>query len=271
MDKRPIGVFDSGVGGLTVLREIMEMMPYEDVIYFGDTARIPYGSKSEQTVKKFAYQCAKFLYDKGVKTIVIACNTASAVAIDYLKDRFDIPVIGVIEPGARGAVEATKNGRIGVIGTYATIGSSAYQNKIMEKMPEAEIVGIPCPLFVPIVEEGWEYSEVAHLTARQYLIELMEHDVDSLVLGCTHYPILRHTIGQVLGERVRLVNPAFETAKELKETLRENNMTKNDFVKAVYRYYVSDAPEKFRRIGGNFLKKEIELLEEIQIDSIAAL
>lgn len=271
MDKRPIGVFDSGVGGLTVLREIMEMMPYEDVIYFGDTARIPYGSKSEQTVKKFAYQCAKFLYDKGVKTIVIACNTASAVAIDYLKDRFDIPVIGVIEPGARGAVEATKNGRIGVIGTYATIGSSAYQNKIMEKMPEAEIVGIPCPLFVPIVEEGWEYSEVARLTARQYLAELMEHDVDSLVLGCTHYPILRHTIGQVLGEKVRLVNPAFETAKELKETLRENNMTKNDFVKAVYRYYVSDAPEKFRRIGGNFLKKEIELLEEIQIDSIAAL
>ena len=271
MDKRPIGVFDSGVGGLTVLRDIMEMMPYEDVIYFGDTARIPYGSKSEQTVKKFAYQCAKFLYDKGVKTIVIACNTASAVAIDYLKDRFDIPVIGVIEPGARGAVEATKNGRIGVIGTYATIGSSAYQNKIMEKMPEAEIVGIPCPLFVPIVEEGWEYSEVARLTARQYLAELMEHDVDSLVLGCTHYPILRHTIGQVLGERVRLVNPAFETAKELKETLRENNITKNDFVKAVYRYYVSDAPEKFRRIGGNFLKKEIELLEEIQIDSIAAL
>ena len=271
MDKRPIGVFDSGVGGLTVLREIMEMMPYEDVIYFGDTARIPYGSKSEQTVKKFAYQCAKFLYDKGVKTIVIACNTASAVAIDYLKDRFDIPVIGVIEPGARGAVEATKNGRIGVIGTYATIGSSAYQNKIMEKMPEAEIVGIPCPLFVPIVEEGWEYSEVARLTARQYFTELMEHDVDSLVLGCTHYPILRHTIGQVLGERVRLVNPAFETAKELKEALRENNMTKNDFVKAVYRYYVSDAPEKFRRIGGNFLKKEIELLEEIQIDSIAAL
>lgn len=271
MDKRPIGVFDSGVGGLTVLREIMEMMPYEDVIYFGDTARIPYGSKSEQTVKKFACQCAKFLYDKGVKTIVIACNTASAVAIDYLKDRFDIPVIGVIEPGARGAVEATKNGRIGVIGTYATIGSSAYQNKIMEKMPEAEIVGIPCPLFVPIVEEGWEYSEVARLTARQYFTELMEHDVDSLVLGCTHYPILRHTIGQVLGEKVRLVNPAFETAKELKETLRENGMTKNDFVKAVYRYYVSDAPEKFRRIGGNFLKKEIELLEEIQIDSIAAL
>ena len=271
MDKRPIGVFDSGVGGLTVLREIMEMMPYEDVIYFGDTARIPYGSKSEQTVKKFAYQCAKFLYDKGVKTIVIACNTASAVAIDYLKDRFDIPVIGVIEPGARGAVEATKNGRIGVIGTYATIGSSAYQNKIMEKMPEAEIVGIPCPLFVPIVEEGWEYSEVARLTARQYFTELMEHDVDSLVLGCTHYPILRHTIGQVLGEKVCLVNPAFETAKELKETLRENSMTKNDFVKAVYRYYVSDSPEKFRRIGGNFLKKEIELLEEIQIDSIAAL
>ena len=268
MDKRPIGVFDSGIGGLTVLREIMEQLPYENVIYFGDTARIPYGSKSEQTVKKFAYQCASFLKSKDVKTIVIACNTASAFAIDYLQERFDIPVIGVIEPGARGAVETTANGKIGVIGTSGTIGSGAYQAAIMEKNHEAEVIGIPCPLFVPIVEEGWEYSTVAELTAQQYLIELKEHGVDALVLGCTHYPILRYTIGKVLGEGVRLVNPAFETAKELKEILTKNSMLKEDFTKPKYEYYVSDAPEKFRRLGGNFLKKDIETLSEIAIDSI---
>lgn len=268
MDKRPIGVFDSGVGGLTVLREIMAQLPYENVIYFGDTARIPYGSKSEQTIKKFAYQCASFLKSKDVKTIVIACNTASAVAIDYLKDKFDIPVIGVIEPGARAAVEATRNGKIGVIGTSGTISSGAYQAKIMEKNHSAEVIGIPCPLFVPIVEEGWEYSTVAELTARQYLIELKEHKVDALVLGCTHYPILRYTIGKVVGDGVTLVNPAYETAKELKEVLTAGNMLNEDFVPPRYEYFVSDAPEKFRRIGGNFLKKDIEILSEIHIDSI---
>lgn len=270
MDKRPIGVFDSGVGGLTVLREIMAQLPYENVIYFGDTARIPYGSKSEQTIKKFAYQCASFLKSKDVKTIVIACNTASAVAIEYLQSKFDIPVIGVIEPGARAAVEATRNGKIGVIGTSGTISSGAYQAKIMEKNHSAEVIGIPCPLFVPIVEEGWEYSTVAELTAQQYLIELKEHKVDSLVLGCTHYPILRYTIGKVLGDGVTLVNPAYETAKELKEVLTASNMLNEDFTPPKYEYFVSDAPEKFRRIGGNFLKKDIELLSEIHIDSIAA-
>lgn len=270
MDNRPIGVFDSGVGGLTVLREIMEQLPYENVVYFGDTARIPYGSKSEQTVKKFAYQCASFLEKQGVKAIVIACNTASAVAIEYLSSRFDLPVIGVIEPGARAAVEATKNGRIGVIGTSATIGSGAYQGKIMENNHQAEVIGIPCPLFVPIVEEGWEHSAVAEITACQYLEELCEHEVDTLVLGCTHYPILRHTIGKVLGKEVTLVNPAFETAKEVKKTLSQRDILNEDFVKPTYEYFVSDAPEKFRRIGGNFLKREIENLKEIEIDSITA-
>lgn len=269
MDKRPIGIFDSGVGGLTVLREVMEQLPYENIIYFGDTARIPYGSKSEQTVKKFSYQCAQFLKNNDVKTIVIACNTASAIALEYLQEKFDIPIIGVIEPGAKGATEATKNNKIGVIGTTATINSCAYQSHIMEHNHEAEIIGIPCPLFVPIVEEGWEYSQIAELTAQQYLIELNEHGVDTLVLGCTHYPILRHTIRKVMGPYVTLVNPAFETAKNLKSILTDNNMLKENFDKPEYRYYVSDAPEKFRRIGGNFLKKEIENLTEIQVDSIA--
>ena len=156
MDKRPIGVFDSGVGGLTVLREITEQLPYEDIVYFGDTARIPYGTKSENTVKKFAYQCATFLKEKNVKTIVVACNTASAVAIDYLSEKFDIPVIGVIEPGAKGALKATKKGKIGVIGTAGTISSGAYQEKILEPNNSTEVIGILCPLFVPLFGAGWE-------------------------------------------------------------------------------------------------------------------
>ncbi|NLJ57324.1 MAG: glutamate racemase [Tissierellia bacterium] len=268
MDDRPIGIFDSGVGGLTVMREVIEQLPYEDIIYLGDTARIPYGSKSEQTIKKYAQQCSRFLKSKNVKTIVVACNTASSIALEDLKDNFDIPVIGVIEPGARSASKATSNGKIGVIGTTATINSNAYQNKIMEFLHSAEVIGIPCPLFVPIVEEGWEYSQVAELTAEKYLTELTEHQVDSLVLGCTHYPILRYTIKKVVGPNVKLINPAFETAKDLKSLLKEKNLLNEFKGNPKYEYYVSDAPEKLRRIGGNFLKKEIDNLYKIAIDNL---
>lgn len=268
MDNRPIGIFDSGIGGLTVMREVMEQLPYENLIYFGDTARIPYGSRSVQTIKKYSYQCASFLKSKDVKSIVIACNTASSIALDYLKKHFDVPVIGVIEPGARSAASVTKNGHIGVIGTTATINSSAYQEKIMEFKHDAEVIGIPCPLFVPIVEEGWEYSNVAELTAEKYLTELIEHDIDALVLGCTHYPILRYTIKKVVGPYVKLVNPAFETAKDLKKVLKDLDILKENFDVPKYEYYVSDAPERFRRLGGNFLKKEIDDLSEIAIDNL---
>jgi glutamate racemase len=268
MDNRPIGIFDSGIGGLTVMREIMEQLPYENLIYFGDTARIPYGSRSEQTIKKYSYQCASFLKSKNVKAIVIACNTASSIALDHLKNQFDIPVIGVIEPGARSAASVTKNGHIGVIGTTATINSSAYQERIMEFKHDAEVIGIPCPLFVPIVEEGWEYSNVAELTAEKYLAELIEHDIDALVLGCTHYPILRYTIKKVVGPYVKLVNPAFETAKDLKKILGEFSILNENFELPKYEYFVSDAPERFRRLGGNFLKKEINILSEIAIDNL---
>ncbi len=268
MDNRPIGIFDSGVGGLTVMREIMEQLPYENIIYLGDTARIPYGSKSEQTIKKFSYQCSSFLESKNVKTIVIACNTASSIALEHLKKSFDIPIIGVIDPGARSAAAATQTGRIGVIGTIATINSNAYQAKIMEYRHDAEVIGIPCPLFVPIVEEGWEYTNVAELTAEKYLDELIEHDVDALVLGCTHYPILRHTIKKVVGPNIKLVNPAYETARDLKILLEEKNLLKENFERARYEYYASDAPERLRRIGGNFLKKEIDNLYEIAIDNL---
>ncbi len=268
MDNRPIGIFDSGIGGLTVMREIMEQLPYENLIYFGDTARIPYGSRSVQTIKKYSYQCASFLKSKDVKAIVIACNTASSIALDHLKKNFDIPVIGVIEPGARSAASVTKNGHIGVIGTTATINSSAYQERIMEYKHDAEVIGIPCPLFVPIVEEGWEYSNVAELTAEKYLAELIEHDIDALVLGCTHYPILRYTIKKVVGPYVKLVNPAFETAKDLKKILGEFSILNENFELPKYEYFVSDAPERFRRVGGNFLKKEIDILNEIAIDNL---
>jgi len=268
MDNRPIGIFDSGVGGLTVMREVMEQLPYENIIYLGDTARIPYGSKSDQTIRKYANQCSSFLKSKDVKTIVIACNTASSIALENVQKNFDLPVIGVIDPGARSAAAVTENGRIGVIGTIATINSNAYQAKIMEYLHDAEVIGIPCPLFVPIVEEGWEYSNVAELTAEKYLDELIEHDVDTLVLGCTHYPILRYTIKKVVGPDVRLVNPAYETARDLKKLLTENNMLNENYANAKYEYYASDAPERLRRIGGNFLKKEINDLYEIAIDNL---
>lgn len=268
MDNRPIGIFDSGVGGLTVMREVMEQLPYENIIYLGDTARIPYGSKSDQTIKKYANQCSSFLKSKDVKTIVIACNTASSIALEHIKKNFDIPVIGVIDPGARTAASVTETGRIGVIGTIATINSNAYQAKIMEYMHDAEVIGIPCPLFVPIVEEGWEYSNVAELTAEKYLDELIEHDVDTLVLGCTHYPILRNTIRKVVGPNVRLVNPAYETARDLKKLLTDGEMLNENYDRPKYEYYASDAPEHLRRIGGNFLKKEIDNLYEIAIDNL---
>lgn len=268
MDSSPIGIFDSGVGGLTVMREIMEQLPYENLIYFGDTARIPYGSRSEQTIKKYAHQCATFLKSKNVKTIVVACNTASSIALEDLQKSFEIPVIGVIDPGSRSAATVTKNGHIGVIGTTATINSGAYQNRIMKYKHDSEVIGIPCPLFVSIIEEGWEYSNVAELTAEKYLAELFEHDVDTLVLGCTHYPILRYTIKKVVGPYVKLVNPAFETAKDLKQLLIEKNLLNENYEFPNYEYFVSDAPERFRRIGGNFLKKEINNLSEIAIDNL---
>jgi glutamate racemase len=268
MDERPIGIFDSGVGGLTVMREIMEQLPYENLIYFGDTARLPYGSRSEQTIRKYSYQCASFLMSKNVKTIVIACNTASSIALEYLQNSFSLPVIGVIDPGARSAAAATKNDRIGVIGTTATINSGAYQKKIMEYRHNAEVIGIPCPLFVPIIEEGWEFSSVAELTAEKYLNELVEHDVDTLVLGCTHYPILRYTIKKIVGPDIKLVNPAFEAAKDLKKLLTDKNIMNENFSQPSCEYYVSDAPDRFRMIAGNFLKKDIENLHEIAIDNL---
>ncbi len=266
MDNRPIGVFDSGIGGLTVLKEIVEQLPGEDIIYFGDTARIPYGTRSKETVIKYAIQSIKFLLSKDIKAIVIACNTASAIALKEVSKRFEVPIIGVIEPGARAAVSNTKNNRIGVIGTSGTINSEAYQTLIRNMNKSIEVIGVACPLFVQIAEEGWADTDIAELTAKRYLIELKEHNIDTLVLGCTHYPILRYTITKCMGNDVKLINPAFETAKAAKVVLKEKGLLNDKLQSSSYEFYVSDDPEKFRRIGGNFLRKEIKQISKVDIE-----
>ncbi len=268
MDNRPIGVFDSGIGGLTVLKEITEQLPGEDIVYFGDTARIPYGTRSKETVIKYVLQSFKFLLTQDIKAIVVACNTASALAMEEAQKEYDLPIIGVVEPGAKAAASATKNSKIGVIGTEGTINSQAYQKTIRKILPSAEIIGVACPLFVPIVEEGWENSDVAYMTAKKYLLELKEHEIDTLVLGCTHYPVLRYTIDKVMEGKVTLVNPAYETAKAVKGILKEKNLFSSKLDGGEQRFYVSDDPEKFKRIGGNIIRKEIVSIEKIDIEKI---
>lgn len=266
MDNRAIGIFDSGIGGLTVFKEVVEQLPGEDVIYFGDTARIPYGTRSKETVIKYVMQSIKFLISKDIKAIVIGCNTASALALNEAQEKFDIPIIGVIEPGAGAAVNVTKNNKIGIIGTEGTINSNSYQETIRRILPTAEIIGVACPLFVPIVEEGWENSDVADVAAMKYLLELKEHEIDTLVLGCTHYPALRYTISKIMGDRVRLVNPAYETAKLIKNVLKEQSILNEKVDYGVYQYFVSDDPDKFKRVGGNIIRKRIGEVKKVNIE-----
>lgn len=266
MDTRPIGVFDSGMGGLSILKDLTVQLPKEDLIYFGDTARLPYGPRSKETIIRYSKQCASFLISKGVKMIVVACNTASALALKELQESFDLPILGVIEPGSRAAAAATENGRIGVIGTEGTVRSKSYESEIRTHLPEAEILALPCPLFVHLVEEGWADTDIAELTARKYLLELAEYDVDTLVLGCTHYPALRYTINKVLGNDIRLINPAYETAKATRAKLEELGLLNETGTFGTQSYYVSDSPEKFRRIGGNIVRMEISYPEKVDID-----
>lgn len=265
MDNRPIGIFDSGIGGLTVLKEIAEQLPYEDIIYFGDTARVPYGTRSRETVIKYSFQCINFLMKKDIKLVVIACNTATASALKEVQSYFDIPIIGVVDPGVVSAVSTTRNDKIGIIGTSSTVNSGAYQESIRQLNSDAEVIGVACPLFVPIVEDGWQDTEVARLTAEKYLLDFKEHEIDTLVLGCTHYPILKYTISKVMRD-VHLINPAFETAKQVKELLKEKDLLTEKKTKSNIDFYVSDDPEKFRRIGGNILDKNISHIEKIDIE-----
>ncbi len=265
MDKRPIGVFDSGLGGLTVLKEIMKILPNENIVYFGDTARVPYGSRSKETVIKYTFQAINFLISKNVKAIVIACNTATARSLIEANEKYDLPILGVIEAGAKTAVESTRNNVVGVIGTDGTIRSKAYNKEIGKINENIKIVDKACPLFVPIVEEGWSNTDIATLTAKRYLEELMSEGIDSLVLGCTHYPLLKKTIGDVVGPNVILVNPAKETAKDLKDILEQKNILNEENEMISYEYYVSDIPEKFVSIAEEFLNKEIQNIKSVEI------
>ena len=265
----PIGVFDSGVGGLTVVREIMRQIPNEKIIYFGDTARVPYGSKSKDTVTRFSRQIVRFLQTHNVKTIVVACNTASAYALEDLEKEIEIPIIGVVKPGAKVASEVTRNGKIGVIATEATIGSQIYSQYITRINKDVTIFGKACPLFVPLVEEGLWQDPVTDEIARRYLAELIDIDIDTLILGCTHYPLIRSTVAKIMGEDVTLVNPAYETARELKELLKEKcllNEKQPTLGENQYRFFVSDGAEKFKRFANSIIKYGILSAKTINIE-----
>lgn len=264
----PIGVFDSGVGGLTVAREIMRNLPKEDIVYFGDTARVPYGSKSKDNIIRYSRQIIHFLQTKGVKAIVIACNTASALALDTVKDEFDIPIIGVVEPGARAALAVTVNKKIGVIGTEATVRSSMYEKIIQGINPEVSVIGKACPLFVPLVEEGFKKHQVTDEIIDYYLAGLKKSDIDALILGCTHYPLLRSKIREYVGDTITLVNPAYETAMDLKRILQEMDMENPDIEgdHGSYSFYVSDAADKFKQFANSILPYDIETTKQVNIE-----
>ncbi len=264
----PVGVFDSGVGGLTVAREIMRNLPSEKIVYFGDTARVPYGSKSKDTVIRYSSQIVHFLREQNVKAIVIACNTASAFALEAVQDKLDIPVLGVIEAGARVAAEETKNKRVGVIGTVGTVGSGIHESYLKRLNPEITVIGKACPLFVPLVEEGWLHDPVTVEVASRYLQELKDEQVDTLILGCTHYPLIRSTIQEVMGAKVRLVNPAYETALELKSLLTKMDLlsTGEQQAEFPYRFYVSDLADEFKEFANSILPYDVTMTRKIDIE-----
>jgi len=267
MKESPIGVFDSGVGGLTVVREIMRQLPNENIVYFGDTARVPYGSKSKQTVVKYSKQIVRFLRTKDVKAIVIACNTASALALDEIKAELDIPVIGVVKPGARMAAATTKTKSVGIIGTEATIKSGIYNDYLRELDSDITVVGKACPLFVPLVEEGLIEDRVTDDIVSRYLQEMKEYNVDSLILGCTHYPLIRNAIKRYMGDKVQLVNPAYETAKYLKELLGEQGLLNQSNSKINHQYYVSDGVDKFISFADKVLPCHVKDTSVVDIES----
>ena len=261
MNAAPLGVFDSGIGGLTVARALFERLPHESVIYYGDTARVPYGPKSPDTVRRYAAEIAAYLLGRDVKALVVACNTISAHALDDLRTRSPVPLVGVIEPGARAAAQATRVGKVGVIGTAGTIASGAYERAIKALRPDAIICAQACPLLVPLVEEGWFDHPATELIARQYLEPLVRAGVDTLVLGCTHYPLLKPLLARVLGSGVTLVDSAEETAKAVAETLAGAGLAAADHARSVHRFVVSDDEPHFRRVGARFLGGRLQHVE----------
>jgi glutamate racemase len=261
---RPIGVFDSGIGGLTVVRALAKRLPRERIIYFGDTARVPYGPKSTEVVKQYAVQDAAFLMTKDVKMIVVACNTVSAVAIDEVKKRFALPVLGVIWPGASAAVASTKNRKVGVIGTVGTIASCAYTDAIHNLDPSIEVSAQACPLFVPIAEEGLADHPATKLLAYDYLKPLIHQQIDTLVLGCTHYPLLKHTIEKVVGRAITLIDSAEATAVDVQRLLTEKGLLSPNGPSPRHDFFVSDLPHRFREIGERFFGEPLHSVTKVE-------
>ncbi|MBD3369743.1 glutamate racemase [Candidatus Fermentibacteria bacterium] len=264
MSADPIGVFDSGIGGLTVVRAIKELLPAESVVYFGDTARVPYGSKSPQTVVRFSLENAAFLQTKHVKLLVVACNTASSVSMPALGERFDIPFTGVIEPGVRAAAGLTKNGVVGVIGTLGTIGSGAYQKALKRYEAISRVVAQPSPLLVPLVEEGWLDHRITRAVVEEYTAPLVREGIDTLVLGCTHYPLIKKVLMDVVGESVTLVDSAEATASEVSSMLESKGLS-SDSDRGESSYYVSDIPLKFQEIAQRFLGRSVPLVTQVEV------
>lgn len=266
MDKRPIGVFDSGLGGLTVVKELIGELPGENIVYFGDTARIPYGTRSKTAVEKYSSQCIRFLQTQDVKMVVVACNTVSSCCLDTLRSKFHIPIVGVIEPGAEAAIAATNNKRIGIIGTEGTVSSGAYEKAILKRDQDLSLYSKPCSLFVPIVEEGWGNTEVAYLAAEKYLDIMKAEKVDTLILGCTHFPLLTNVIQRVMGHGVTLIDPAEGTALLVEQLLAEQNMLNPNKSKGKTKFFVSDFGQKFEQIGSSFLNQNIVCAKQIDIE-----
>ena len=266
--EKPIGVFDSGIGGLTVVKRIASILPEEDIVYFGDTARVPYGSKSNETVIEYSMQDANFLIKKNVKAIVVACNTASSVALDELRKNFPVPVIGMIEPGAEMAVKESRNGKIGVIGTRATIGNHAYSKQIKKLDEKIEVFERACPLFVPLAEEGWIDHRATKLIAEEYLNELRELNIDTLVLGCTHYPILVNIIQEVMGENVKLIDSGIASAEVVSKELDRIDLHTNKSGVGYQDFFVSDIPVKFKEVAELFLGKPVKEIRKVDLEML---
>ncbi len=266
MKKQPVGIFDSGVGGLTLVKEFFRQLPNEEIIYFGDTARVPYGTKSKETVTRFATEIVNFLLKKKVKLIVVACNTASAYALDELKNKIKkIPIIGVIEPGTKSALEKTSTGRVGLIGTEGTIRSKTYERTFKKLNSEIKLYSHPCPLFVPLVEEGWFTKEVTYRIAQEYLSPLKKEKIDVLLLGCTHYPLLKKVIQETIGKNVTLIDSASETVKEVKRILTEKRLFRTNKFLPRHKFYVSDAPEKFQLLSKHFLGPNYKKISPVHL------
>jgi len=251
--QKAIGIFDSGIGGLTVFKEIVAKLPDENIIYLGDTARVPYGIRSAETVTRYSFENTNFLLSQEIKMLVVACNTATAISLEAVKKEFPLPVIGVLEPGARAAVASTKTRKVGVIGTEATINSGAYERAIKRLAPDVEVTSRACPLFVQLAEEGWTDNDVAELVAEKYLSPFRKTGIDTLVLGCTHYPLLKAVISKAVGPGITLIDSATETAKEVGDVLEKLKWRGSGKGEGIRKFYVTDTPARFEMIGKRFL------------------